>query len=369
MNLKIPATTLQQILTALKPFKATRVSQPILGNVCIINNTFTATDLDTSLQIELKSGQSSLYNTYDIALLEKLTKTQAGSLVLEVKPPEGKPYYAIIQGKSKAIVRTLPADEYPMGTPLGSLETKANLNKLLRCAKFAAKCNDKNILEMIHIKKGTTHAVSTDGSRLHLEKSALAEPLQGGNSLNIPAYAVTMFYKSLRALKVDADVVTIHYSQDAKGGRVHLVVDTNTYKVTFGARLAEGQYPRYEQLIPPSPQYSQTYLSNELLNVLKQVEPMCNARTEIVRLLFDEGLLIAFAETPDIGSLESEAIKALQGQEYPDKNTAFNITFMKDMLALTQSTVTMSTNNRSAPHLFTEEGNDFIHLLMPVWCK
>jgi DNA polymerase III subunit beta len=357
---------------------ATRVIQPILANILIECESSTAplklsaTDLDFSLQTSLNAeisvaGRATLSAK---KLSEILAKLPSKAMVqFEIDPVVQSCHISC--GSSVFDMRTLPAEEFPSIPVIDSTTAiELSLPALVQCIKqteFAAsKTDTNNILGGIFFKLSPDmlDLVSTDGSRLARRK----EQLQGLTLTEtvtaiIPARTLQEFMKLAQTNsgeQTDTALIAI------QNGQVFL----STTRFNAVSRLLDGQYPRYEQLIPRECKLQAKMNRSALTAALERTAVMANERTSIVRMTLSQGQLVLAADTPDVGN--SKDMMPIHYEASEDLTIAFNFRFVLDALKVMDGEdVLMETNGALAPTLFKDAATPdaYLCLVMPVQVK
>lgn len=357
---------------------ATRVIQPILANILIECESSTAplklsaTDLDFSLQTSLNAeisipGRSTLSAK---KLSEILAKLPSKAMVqFEIDPVVQSCHISC--GSSVFDMRTLPAEEFPSIPVIdSSTAIELSLPALVQCIKqteFAAsKTDTNNILGGVFFKLSSDglDLVSTDGSRLARRKESL-EGLTLAETVTaiIPARTLQEFMKLAQTNageQTDTALVAI------QNGQVFL----STTRFNAVSRLLDGQYPRYEQLIPRECKLQAKMNRAALTAALERTAVMANERTSIVRMTLSQGQLVLAADTPDVGN--SKDMMPIHYDATEDLTIAFNFRFVLDALKVMDGDdLLMETNGALAPTLFKDADTPdaYLCLVMPVQVK
>lgn len=357
---------------------ATRVIQPILANVLMEAELATgflrlsATDLDFSLQTQLnaqihQAGRSTLSAKKLAEILAKLPAKASVTLTVD----ETTQTCRIECGASQFELRTLSADEFPAMPNLG--EDKPCLQvplegflRAIRQTEFAAASfESNNILGGVFFKLSadTLEMVATDGSRLarRVETSA-NEQVSETMSAIIPARTLQEFLKLASAKQEGAteEVVRIALIE----GQVYLA----TPRILAVSRLLDGQYPRYEQLIPVSNTLVASANKQALIASLERAAVMANERTNVVRLTLEPGQLTLAANTEDGNASKDVLPVRYEGEPM---QMAFNYKYVLDALKVIEADeVRLETNGALAPTVFrADEDASYICLVMPVQVK
>jgi DNA polymerase-3 subunit beta len=368
---------LYQAVQAVMRATTARVIQPILANILFVAESeasplrLAATDLDFSLQTTLnaviaQSGRSTL-NAKKLA--EILAKLPAHSQVqFDVDLPMQS--CKVSCGSSHFELRTLPAEEFPTIAEIDARHAielpLAELVKSIKQTEFAASKQDtNNILGGVYFKLTPQglDMVATDGSRLarHQSKSLNTTSLgEEGLSAIIPARTFQEFMRLSASTPVQdgEDKALLAVQQ----GQVFL----STTRFNAVSRLLEGQYPRYEQLIPKECSLKASMNRAALVSSLERTAVMANERTQIVKMSLSQGLLTLAADTPDVGHSQDTLPIHYEGEPL---HIAFNFKFVLDALKVMEGdSVLLETNGPLAPTLFKDETQQeqYLCLVMPV---
>lgn len=131
------------------------------------------------------------------------------------------------------------------------------------------------------------------------------------------------------------------------------------------SRLLEGQFPKYNQLIPSESPKTATVNVSQLISALERVSIMVNEKTSIVKLDFSQNTLRLTADTPDSGKSEEQLNIDYDGEEL---SIAFNYKFVLEALKnIDCEEVNIGLNTPlSATVLRPNCEEDFVCLIMPV---
>ena len=142
---------------------------------------------------------------------------------------------------------------------------------------------------LICLKEGKLTVVATDGRRLALADQELDFPKSGEREFILPAKAV----HELQRLLGDKDDVSF-------------AILENQILFSFGhtviaAKMVEGNYPNYRQVIPAEAKERVTLERELFLNSVRRVALLSSEKTNSVKLTFGKHNLEIAANTPDVG--------------------------------------------------------------------
>jgi DNA polymerase-3 subunit beta len=131
------------------------------------------------------------------------------------------------------------------------------------------------------------------------------------------------------------------------------------------ARLIEGTFPNYEQVVPRSHPYRVSVSRDALVSALRRVSVLSEERTRPVKFLFTPGLLKLTAYSPDFGEAEEQLDVQYAGEEMV---IGFNSRYVLDALgAQAAEQVVFEVKDGLSPGVvksFEDEGS--LCVIMPM---
>ena len=230
--------------------------------------------------------------------------------------------------------------------------------KAVRQAGFAAAGYEtSNLLSGIvcDISSQVLEIASTDGNRLARVREHIENKENKTKQLIIPAKTLNEFIKMTSF--IDEDVIKI-YAEKTK-------IIIKTEKTMTISRLLEGQYPKYNQLIPTESPKEAVVNVSQFISALDRVSIMVNEKTNIVKINFEDNELTLFADTPDSGKSEEKIDITYTAEPLL---IAFNYKYMLEALKnIDADEVKIGLNTGlSATVLKPNNDEDFVCLIMPV---
>ncbi len=230
--------------------------------------------------------------------------------------------------------------------------------KAIKQASFAAANFETNNLlsgVVCDINENTLEMASTDGNRLARVRENISNLEKKSSQLIIPSKTTNEFLK-MSALVNDQSVKI--YTDKTK-----LILKTE--KSMMISRIMEGQYPKYNQLIPKENPKVAVINKNKLVSALELVSIMVNEKTSIVKFEFTEDKLTLRGDTPDSGASE-ETLNVDYKNE--DMIIAFNYKYVIEGLKnMDNDEVKIEMNTNLSPTVFRPNSDeDYISLIMPV---
>ncbi|MCK7521087.1 MAG: DNA polymerase III subunit beta [Ignavibacteriales bacterium] len=370
MQFTIEKSNIYNALNAVSKATATRGIQPVLSNVLIEtqeNNTLKiqATDLDISIETIvpatiLTSGSITLPAK---KLSEIIAKLPDKPVNFSLNTDNN--ITLINCGNSKFDLIGISASEFPSITHLESDESvNIKIDPFLKAVKetvfSAATYDSNNVLSGVYfnINNNTLEMASTDGNRLSRVVKNLDKSIEKEYSVVIPSRTLNEFSRILTGIEDEEVNITI------KNGQI-------SFKLTdriLTSRLLEGQYPKYQQLIPS--EYTTLALAdrNLLISTLELTSTMVNDRTNIIKMTFTENKLDLMADTPDLGDSSDQIEIEYSGEEL---KIAFNYKYILEAIKVMDSEkVKIELNGSLSPTLFKPDSEeDYLCLVMPVQVK
>lgn len=347
--------------------------QPVLLNIYIETIDkgtikLVATDLDLTVialvdaQVE-EEGKITLPSK---TLNEIVSKLGDKLITFEMKPDETS--VNITCQNSKFDIIGISANEFPPEVHNVELNAENSfeiavkpLTKAVRQAGFAAANYEaSNLLSGIvcDISGSQLEIASTDGNRLARVREKIDNKDNVTNQLIIPSRTLNEFIK-MSALIEDENVKI--YTE-----RTKLIIKSE--RTTTISRLLEGQFPKYNQLIPAESPKEALVSVPELIGALERVSIMVNDKTSIVKLYFSQGKLKLTADTPDSGKSEDELDIVYNAE---DLEIAFNYKFVLEALKnMDCDNVKIGLNTGLSATVFRPDcEDDFVCLIRPVQIK
>jgi len=348
--------------------------QPVLANILIetVDKStlrFSATDLDLTV---VAIVQAQVVTEGKITLPAKKLSDIVSRLsdnLITIKQTEDTNSVNITCKSAKFDIIGISASEFPAIAKFEDEENEENsieievkpFTKAIKQAGFAAAGYESNNLlsgVVCDISENTLEMASTDGNRLARVREKIEQKKENkgkSSQLIIPSRTLQEFIKM--SSFIDEDFVKI-YTDKTK-----LIIKSSN--ILLISRLMEGQYPKYNQLIPQDSPKEVIVNISQLTSSLERVAVMVNERTSIVKFEFKDNKLILTADTPDSGASEDEIDIDYTAEEL---KIAFNYKYVLESLKnMETSEVKIGLNTSlSATVLKPNNDEDYICLIMPV---
>lgn len=343
--------------------------QPVLANILIesIDKStlkFCATDLDMTVFATVQAQVTTEGKiTLPAKKLSDIVSRLSDSLVT-FKQTEDTNSVNITSKNTKFDIIGISASEFPqIAENIELLEENAiqievkPFCKAIKQAGFAAAGYESNNLlsgVVCDISESTLEMASTDGNRLARVREKITNKGKTGQ-LIIPSKTLQEFIKM--SSFIDEETVKIFTD------KTKLIIKSENTMII--SRLMEGQYPKYNQLIPQDSPKEAIVTISQLTSALERVAIMVNERTSIIKFEFKDNKLILTADTPDSGASEDEIDVQYAFEEL---KIAFNYKYVLDSLKnMETSEVKIGLNSSlSATVLKPNNEEDYVCLIMPV---
>jgi DNA polymerase-3 subunit beta len=282
-------------------------------------------------------------------------KLEPGAVTVAVTGDEA----VITAGRFSTSLRLKPAEDYPrLAANDGQgvrLEAAAFALALRQVVRAASKDDLRPILTGVLM---TTHAgglrlVATDSYRLAVRDLRGVSMLDEGQRVLVAAKGLA----EVQRLAGDGEIEVVLRERD-------VVFRTSRAEVT--ARLIEGDFPNYEQLIPSGYPNRLIVPRTALLEALDRVQIVGQNRDNAaVRLTMSEGGLELSMSAQDVGNAQESLDAKFEGSEL---TVAFNPLFLHEGVdAVDTEEVVLETVDPLKPAtLHAADNGDFLYLLMPV---
>jgi DNA polymerase-3 subunit beta len=402
MHFAVQKDVLVKALKDVSSALASRVVQPVLGNILIesLSETvvrFQATDLDLTIMARTNAvvytpGAITLPGKKLVEIVAKLPNElvsfQVNKDTLET---------AIHCQRSKFNLVGLPADDFPKlgGSRVGDgiLMPTDILRKAIVQTGFAAASYDVSSIlggVYVYINDGTFECAATDGSRLahRREKLSVMAPAGkrtvGETETEGKAATATLepptTLKGIVPARACGEIVKLLEGRDTSGkngkesntdvrlsvSNGEIVFETETHYLS--SRLISGDYPRYQELFPTEYKYVAQFKREEFVSALERVAVMSDDRTHLVKMHFEQDTLQVTANTPDVGRALEEVPMKFEGQVL---DVAVNVRYIGEVLQrLSVDDVQVEMNGALKPLVIKPIGDEnYRYLLMPVQAK
>ena len=207
---------------------------------------------------------------------------------------------------------------------------------------------DKNILEM----------AATDGNRL----ARVKEVVKNHSSNNDTPFEMLLSSRVLAELYKIAQIVEAESVRICKEMKKVVISIDKTKIVT---KLMQGQFPKYNQLIPQSFANEVVINKNSFIMALERVSVMVNEKTSSMKFEFADNMLKLSGDSPETGNSQDKVEINFNKEPFV---IAFNYKYILDFLKIVESDEIVICMNSSLAAAILKPCNDedYIYLVMPV---
>ncbi len=349
---------LQMVQSIVEP----RQTLPILANVLLETNgdsvRITATDLEVGARIVVpaKISRNGAITLSARKLLEIVKELPAAELSMKL---QDNAWVGLRCGGVAYKLVGLPPGDYPAVEPPASMGWMSLDAKLLRDmlaqTSFAVSHDESRYAlngVLFSVQGGDFRLVATDGHRLALASRSLSGGVSSGTGI-VPRKAVQELERVLSV----GEEVQVGLGENQFGLKMPNFLLT--------ARLIEGQFPNYEQVIPKGHPCRLILSRTALIAALRRVSVLAEERTKPVKFLLSSGALKLSAHSPDLGEAEETLSVDYAGDEVA---IGFNSRYLLDALGpIEAEQVAVELKDSLSPGVFKSPENEGYHcVIMPM---
>jgi DNA polymerase-3 subunit beta len=305
-----------------------RQTMPVLSNVLLSarNNrlSITGTDLEAELVSAVnlsvqQPGEITVPGRKLLDILRALPEGVTVSLGLEGER------VIVRAGRSRFTLSTLSAVEFPVVEEVNAQQTlrlpQPELRRLIDKTHFSMAQQDVRYYlngMLLESEGSTLRAVATDGHRLALCETTLAEPVKGKHQVIVPRKGILELQRIL-----------------GDSGTVDLAVGTNHIRaeigdVRFTSKLIDGRFPEYGRVIPARANRIVDADRGVLRQSLQRTAILSNEKYRGIRLSLKPDLLTLQTHNPEQEEAEDQIEVAYSGEEI---EIGFNVNYLLDALS------------------------------------
>lgn len=343
--------------------------QPVLANVLIETVAdgqikLSATDYDVSITtiIDAQIEEQGKFTLPAKKLGEVVSRLQDELVKIELVGSS----LMITCKNSKFDIIGISASEFPIieeniaDVDTALIETKPFIKAIRQVVSAAAGYETNNLLSGVicEVNKNILEIAATDGNRLARVREAL----------NISSADEEKAFEMLISSRVLVELSKIALLTDSENIKISkedkkIVFSINKTKII--TRLMQGQYPKYNQLIPQTFPKEVKVDRGVLIAALERVAVMVNEKNCIVKFEFIDNTLKLSGDSPEAGNSQDEIDVKYMGEPI---TIAFNYKFVLEFLKIVESDeIAVKLNTPLSATVFAPcSEEDYIYLIMPV---
>lgn len=330
--------------------------------------TLFATDLKTSIKtyVEGITVKEPGKTVFPVKVVGELFK-KASTSIFDIEVDEnGKGL--LISGRNRYRFSTYPWEEFPkLPSSSGASSfceiSKEELQRILDEGGIAGNMGEEFPkylgAELLQIKNGEFHCVSTDGRRLSLSKAYVDKDSKDQDML-LPLSSIREFLRILSSVEVESN---IKISLDGALGYF------SSDNIEFSVRRVESTFPNYERILSPNTTTTLEIDRSQFISALERVDVVVRDNTRMVILILSPGGdLHLWGKAPDVGEAREVVDGIIKGEPL---KVAFNVGYMIDGLkAFHGDSVSLSFNGQEGQMMMLRpKESDFLYMLMPMKLK
>lgn len=206
---------------------------------------------------------------------------------------------------------------------------------------------------LVHAKHDMIRLVATDGKRLAMCERRLADPTSKEVNVVVPAKALSIIQRMI------GDEGVVDFSID--GAHAHLVAEG----VSVTARLVEGSFPPYEDVIPKNHDKEIRVPKNGFAQCVRRAALLGQKGVTLgVRLSFSNEGLVMTSRVPEVG--ESRIEFPLE-YDYEPLESGFNPHYFLDVLKVySGEEVDLKLKDKDSAAIISEPDAGYTYLVMPL---
>lgn len=368
MKTRLPRQEFLDALSAASAVASGRTTKPILSCVRVATEgervELSATDGEASLRLGVGSftvtepGETVVPADRLLSIVREMPDAEIRL--------EADDRYCVVRGAgSEFKIFTHPAADFP---PVAPFEDEPDLvidgwqlSRMISLTLYAAARETSRyaINGVLWEKRGKRlFMVATDGRRLARAGGGILRTSSADFAAIVPAKALTAFERIFSACKGQDD-----WTVDVKIMPNQILLRSGDR--VLGTVLVEGNFPKYEEVIPKESNKLAQVNRLELHGAVKRAALLTSDEARAVKLAFAEGQLVITAQSPEEGEARIELPVEFTGEPVA---IGFNPAFMNDALkVLSYEVVRIELQDAFRPGVLCgEDKNEFLYVVMPV---
>ena len=343
--------------------------QPVLANVLIetVGNNqikLTATDFDLTITTLINASveEEGKFTLPAKKLGEILSRLNDELIKLELNGAS----VTLTCKNSKFDIIGISANEFPRveeniaETDSMEIETQPFTKAIRQVVSAAANYETNNLLSGVvcQVNKNILEMAATDGNRLARVREVVKNTsTDEENPFEMLISSKVLAELSKISLLTESEIIKI--CKEMK----KIVITIDRTKII--TRLMQGQFPKYNQLIPQSYPKEAVIVKNDLISALERVAVMVNEKNSIVKFEFGDNALKMSGDSPEAGNSQDRIDIKYTGEPL---TIAFNYKFILEFLKIAETDdIKVQLNSALSATVFQPcSDEDYLYLVMPV---
>ncbi|MDD4893850.1 MAG: DNA polymerase III subunit beta [Candidatus Omnitrophica bacterium] len=360
MKLEVEKNTLLNGIQKVQNVISSKSTLPILSNILIDAQQsklkLTATDLDIGIScaVPVDIQEPGIITIPAKRFGDIIKELPDDSVSINTK----KNNLVIIETKSCQFkIMGLPCEDFPKLPEFkegGVIKIEQPvLKEMLTLTSFAVSLDEtRYILNgiLFKINQNKLTLVATDGKRLAIIERKLKQDTEKDLQLIVPLKTIQELNRNL---------------QDE--GELSMLLGNNQALFDLGAaviisRLIEGEFPDYQQVIPPAAENKVNVNRENFLLAVKRAALLSTPDYQAVKLEVFKNKLVVSKSTPDVGESREEISMEYQGKEIA---IGFNPNYLIDVLKnLKEDKVAFELTDTEKPGVLRIDG--YVYIVLPM---
>ena len=360
MKIKVSKESLAQGIQTVQGVVSTKITLPILSNILIETNKnslkLNATDLDigVSCEIPVETLEEGAITVPAKRFSDIIKELPSGDIQIHVK----KNNQVDIEGVNcRFKLIGLPKDEFPKFPEFKDRDEikvkQAVFKDMLRLTSFAVSHEESRYILngiLIEVSDGKIRMVATDGRRLAKIEKKIETSVKEDIQIIIPIKAIQEISRNL-----------------SEEGDVSFIVGANQVLFNINgtliaARVIEGEFPNYNQVIPKPVDQRIKMNTQDLLSSIRRANLLATPDFQAVKFEVFSDKMVISKSTPDIGESREEINVDYGGNELV---VGFNPQFLIDFLKnINDEEINMELLGVDKPAVMRMD--DYLYLALPM---
>ena len=207
---------------------------------------------------------------------------------------------------------------------------------------------------LVVFEKGVAEFVATDGRRMALMRKKMSGVEAMGENAIVPSEAMALIERLLTSTKDEEVAVALDET----------TVTVQSTSALVNARLVEGHFPPYGDVIPKDADKKVSLKAGAFLSALRQARILTSEESRSVRMQFSSGKLVLRGSAAETG----EATVELDVEyDYPEVEIGFNPVLLEDALRRLPADreVSLELSEPARPAIL-RGGAELLYVVMPV---
>ena len=347
-------------LQAVQNIITTKAALPILSNVLIEtqgnNIRLTATDLDVGIScvVPVDIQEQGAITVPAKKFSEIIRELPGDNLSITTK----KNNLVIIETEACQFkIMGLPREEFPKLPEFKDKEAiklnQAELKQMLNLTYFAASFDETRYIlngVLFKVNKNSLILVATDGKRLAVIEKKLNQGADTELDIIVP---IKTIHELNRNLKDDGELSLVR-------GNNQVLFDLGGTMII--SRIIEGEFPDYQQVVPPVSDNKMKVKRTKVLLAVKRASLLSTPDYQAVKFEVFKNKLVVSKSTPDMGESREEVAIDYQGKEMV---IGFNPNYLIDVLKnLSQEEIEMELTDSEKPGVVRTDG--YVYIVLPM---